>query len=290
MDQRTKSTLMNQLSRRGILAWLVVALPTLGAVLTREARADQVVDARAPYVDVARRLEGWIAAEVAAKGLPALSIALVDDQRIVWARGFGFADPKKRIPGHGRDGLPGRLGLQAVHRPGGHAARRAGPARPRCAGESLPARIRAPEPVQRADHAAPVDVAPLGTGARAAGRPLLRSRLRRRSIEVVRSLAGTTLVFEPGTRTKYSNAGVTVVGAVVERVRGEPFPKAIEPRPVRAAGHVAIELRAGPRADGGNGPRNDVDLRRPDRRDSDLPARHRPGGQPVSTVPTWADS
>ena len=52
----------------------------------------------APYVDVARRLEGWIAAEVAAKGLPALSIALVDDQRIVWARGFGFADPKKRIP------------------------------------------------------------------------------------------------------------------------------------------------------------------------------------------------
>src|SRR5439155_10273285 len=32
------------------------------------------------------------------KRLPALSIALVDDQRIVWARGFGFADPKAKKP------------------------------------------------------------------------------------------------------------------------------------------------------------------------------------------------
>ena len=36
-------------------------------------------------------------------------------------------------------------------------------------------------------------------------------------IDVVKSLAGTTLVFEPGTHTKYSNAGIAVVGAVVEQ-------------------------------------------------------------------------
>jgi D-alanyl-D-alanine dipeptidase len=44
----------------------------------------------------------------------------------------------------------------------------------------------------------------------------------------VRSLNATTLVFPPGTRTKYSNAGVTVVGAVVECLRGEPFAAAME--------------------------------------------------------------
>ncbi len=51
-----------------------------------------------PYLEVAHRLEPWIATEIAQKGIPALSIALVDDQKIVWARGFGFADPAKQVP------------------------------------------------------------------------------------------------------------------------------------------------------------------------------------------------
>ena len=42
-------------------------------------------------------LERFIGREMADKELPALSIALVDDQRIVWARGFGFADPEGRV-------------------------------------------------------------------------------------------------------------------------------------------------------------------------------------------------
>ena len=43
-------------------------------------------------------LERFIAHEMADKELPALSIALVDDQQIVWAKGFGFADPKDKVP------------------------------------------------------------------------------------------------------------------------------------------------------------------------------------------------
>jgi D-alanyl-D-alanine dipeptidase/CubicO group peptidase (beta-lactamase class C family) len=46
-------------------------------------------------------------------------------------------------------------------------------------------------------------------------------------LKVVRSLGRTKLIFEPGTRTKYSNAGIAVVGAVVERVRGQNFSEAI---------------------------------------------------------------
>jgi hypothetical protein len=52
------------------------------------ALADQVIAADGPYAEVAHRLEPWIRSELATKALPALSIALVDDQRIVWARGF----------------------------------------------------------------------------------------------------------------------------------------------------------------------------------------------------------
>src|SRR5262249_6980377 len=51
----------------------------------------------AKYAHLARELERFIAHEVADKDLPALSIALVDDQTMVWARGFGFANPQEKV-------------------------------------------------------------------------------------------------------------------------------------------------------------------------------------------------
>jgi len=190
------------------------------------ASADEVVGAREPYVEVARRLEGWIAAEVEAKGLPALSIAVVDDQRVVWARGFGFADPKTRTPATAetvyRVGsvsklftdlavmqivVQGRLDLDA---PVSRVLPEFAPRNP----FNVPITLR-----QLMSHRSGlVREPPVGHYFDPDPPPLEK---------VVRSLAGTTLVYEPGTRTKYSNAGVAVLGAVVQRVRGEPFSKAI---------------------------------------------------------------
>ena len=48
------------------------------------------------------RLTNFIRHEMADKGLPALSIALVDDQETVWAQGFGYADPEDSIPATAR--------------------------------------------------------------------------------------------------------------------------------------------------------------------------------------------
>jgi len=45
------------------------------------------------YRDAAEVLRAYIANEMEQKGLPAVSIALIDDQQVVWAEGFGFADP-----------------------------------------------------------------------------------------------------------------------------------------------------------------------------------------------------
>src|SRR5438128_8130233 len=61
-------------------------------------RGDSTVGPLKPYEAAAKQLEGFIAREVAQKDLPALSIVLVDDQRVVWARGFGFADPAAKKP------------------------------------------------------------------------------------------------------------------------------------------------------------------------------------------------
>src|SRR5262245_42823425 len=50
------------------------------------------------YEVVAQALTRLIEHEIADKQLPALSIALVDDQAVVWARGFGMADPAAKRP------------------------------------------------------------------------------------------------------------------------------------------------------------------------------------------------
>lgn len=50
------------------------------------------------YAPVAKRLTATIKREMAANKVRGLSIALVDDQRVVWSRGFGFADETARTP------------------------------------------------------------------------------------------------------------------------------------------------------------------------------------------------
>jgi CubicO group peptidase (beta-lactamase class C family)/D-alanyl-D-alanine dipeptidase len=185
----------------------------------------QAVDDR--YTAVVQQLEPWIAAQVRAKQLPALSIVLVDDQRIIWGRGFGFADKERRIAATAdtvyRVGSVSKLftdlavmqlveqGRLDLDKPVAAILPEFAPRNPFKTAITLrqlmshrSGLVREPPVGHYFDPAAP---------------PL---------IDVVKSLAGTTLVFEPGTRTKYSNAGVAVVGAVLERVVGKSFPEAIE--------------------------------------------------------------
>src|SRR5258708_30118943 len=79
--------------RRAVLCMLILAFAYSGTV-----HGDSTVSPAKEYVATAQALEAFIAAEVENKRLPALSIALVDDQRIVWSRGFGFANPKAKTP------------------------------------------------------------------------------------------------------------------------------------------------------------------------------------------------
>src|SRR5262249_23595043 len=75
-----------------------VSLPALIALallsVAAAARADAEVPAAKPYEAAARALDAFITREIADKNMPALSIALVDDQHIVWARGYGNARDK----------------------------------------------------------------------------------------------------------------------------------------------------------------------------------------------------
>src|SRR5438093_142473 len=92
---------MIQLSRRQLLALpsaFAVACALAGAPQSSHAQAGIAAPARSDYAGVAERLERVIDREMRAQGLPALSIALVDDQEVVWARGFGVARPLDGTP------------------------------------------------------------------------------------------------------------------------------------------------------------------------------------------------
>ena len=179
---------------------------------------------RGDYAAVARVLQPFIQHELAEKQLPAISIALVDDQQIVWAQGFGYADPEAKVPAT----------ASTIYRVGSVS--------------KLFTDIGIMQLVERGEVQldAPVtDYLPEFHPKNAFGKPItLRQLMAHRSglvreppvghyfdpteptlAATVKSLNETSLVYEPGTHTKYSNAGIAVVGYVLERRKGDSFAK-----------------------------------------------------------------
>ena len=187
----------------------------------RASRPDSV-PADSAHAAIARYLERIIASEMRDKDLPALSIALVDGNRIVWARGFGEADPVKHVPAT----------AETVYRVGSVS--------------KLFTDIGIMQLVeqQRVSLDAPVSrYLPNFHPANPFGTPITVRELTSHRAGLVReppvgnyfdttspsiaatvaSLNSTTLIYKPATHIKYSNAGIAVVGNVLEHVGGKPF-------------------------------------------------------------------
>jgi len=192
------------------------------AGIARSLSAQTVVPPRHDYAEVAAALTRFIDGQMMEKKLPALSIALIDGHETVWARGFGLANPADGTPATAE--TPYRVAsvsklftdiavMQLVE-----------------AG-----RVALDTPITRyVPEIHPTD--PFG-------QPItLRELLSHRSglvreppvgnyfdptsptlAATAQSLNATTLVYAPGSRTKYSNAAIALAGYVVERVTGEPF-------------------------------------------------------------------
>lgn len=199
-----------------------VVILALALGLLRVVHAQPVVEPDRRYMLVADLLEDMIAHEMRDKSIPALSIALVDSQRVVWARGFGWADSANGV----------RATAETVYRVGSVS--------------KLFTDLAVMQLVQRGTLSLDADVSryittfhpknpfnkpitlrqlmshraglvrepPVGNYFDTAGRSLGAT---------VNSLNRTTLVYPPESTAKYSNAGIAVVGYVLERVRGTPF-------------------------------------------------------------------
>src|SRR5208283_1996583 len=177
---------------------------------------------RNDYAEVVEALKPLIEHELKEKGIPSIAVALVDGQQTVWAQGFGFADP-----GHKKEATAG-----TVYRVGSVS--------------KLFTDIGIMQLVEQGKLSldAPVsdyilDFHPNNPF----GKPItLRELMSHRSglvreppvghyfdshppglAEVVHSLNETSLVYPPGAHSKYSNAGVTVVGYLLQQRAGQSF-------------------------------------------------------------------
>ncbi len=198
-----------------LLAWLALAAPA--------APGQSAVPAADPYRPAVERLQALVEREVADKRLPALSIALVDDQRVVWAKGFGHRD---------RDGKQPAT-AETVYRVGSVSKLFTDVAVMQLVEQGkidldAPVTKYLPDfkPVNKFDDT-PITLRhlmahrsglirepPVGNYFDPTGPTLART---------VASINGTDLVYPPGKKIKYSNAAIGVVGYALEKTQGEKF-------------------------------------------------------------------
>ncbi len=181
----------------------------------------------AGYEEIVKRLQEAIRLEVAAKELPAFSLALVDGQQTVWAAGFGFQDAERKIPATGdtiyRVGSVSKLFtdiavMQLVEQ--------------KQLDLDAPVTTYLPEfqpgnPYDKAitlrqlmSHRSGLVREPPVGHYFDPDEPTLQA--------TVASLNRTALVYRPESRTKYSNAGIAVVGAVLEKKLSKSFVQCID--------------------------------------------------------------
>jgi len=213
------------LPRQAAVARNVVVCACLALALSvacNRTMAQSATAVRKDYADVVETLRPFIQQQMSDKELPALSIAIIDDQQIVWAQGFGMADSKNKTP----------ASADTVYRIGSVS--------------KLFTDIAIMQLVERGElnlDAPVTDYLPDFRPKNLFGTPItLRQLMSHRSgllreppvgnyfetsqptlAGTVQSLNGTELVFAPNTHTKYSNAAIAVVGYLLEARSHEPF-------------------------------------------------------------------
>jgi len=178
---------------------------------------------REDYAAIATALRSMINHEMQDKELPAFSIALVDENQIAWAEGFGYQDPDRKIRATAdtvyRVGSVSKLFtdigvMQMVE--GGKIDLDASvnkyladfhPKNP----FSQPITLR-----ELMSHRSGLLREPPVGNYFDPTKPTLPA--------TVQSMNSTELVYPPGLHTKYSNAGVAVVGYTLQEMNHEPFP------------------------------------------------------------------
>lgn len=183
--------------------------------------------------------------EMRKSDVPGLSIAIVDDQRVVWSQGFGYADQERRIPASSvtiyRVGSISKLftdiaAMQLVEQ----------------------GKLNIDRPVQsylpnfsikeRSGTSAEITPRMLMTHHAGLPRDILKGFMTTEPepfCDGVGKLQDEYADYPPGHTFSYSNVGVTVLGCVVQQVGGEPFSNRMKREVLVPMGMMAATFETG---------------------------------------------
>ena len=207
------------------LGSIALAMGLLAGCAASDAPQPSTIGPASGYEGMAGRLAEFIQAEMEQKRIPALALAITDGDEVVWARGFGEA--RSGVPADAdtlfRVGSVSKLftdiAVVARHEAGElDLDAEVSDLLPGFAPASVPEDGGVTLRRLMAHRAGLVREPPVGHYFDDTEPSLAAT---------VESLNGVPLVFPPGTRQKYSNAGIAVVGRVLEHSAGKPFGQAV---------------------------------------------------------------
>ncbi|OAI48125.1 hypothetical protein AYO44_08005 [Planctomycetaceae bacterium SCGC AG-212-F19] len=209
-----------------LLGACMIGLLSAPTAAAQEKRAP--LAAQEEVASAIRLLEAWIDTQVAYRQLPGLSIAVVHDQDLVWAKGFGFADVEKKIPA-----APG-----TIYRIASISKLFTAVAIMQLRDQG---KLRLDDPIEKylpwfkikpAPDAMPITIRQLLVHTsglpRESPHPYWSDFKFPSREEMIKALPSQEAPYPPETKWKYSNLGLAIAGEVVVAVSGEPFEKYVQ--------------------------------------------------------------
>lgn len=207
------------------MRWLYILFGLFLITIRQPAMAqDERLTQQPEIADKIHLVETWLQAQLDYHRLPGLSVALVYDQQLLWARGFGYADIEQKIP----------ASPQTVYRIASITKLFTCTAIVQLRDQG---RLQLDDPVekylpwfriqQRFPNAAPITIRQLMTHTsglpREAAFPYWTDHQFPTREQLIEKLPQQETIYPPATKWKYSNLGMALLGEIVVAVSGQDY-------------------------------------------------------------------
>lgn len=201
---------------------IVLTLGIYTTILNGQVR--NVLEKNDTFLSKIKVLELWISQQMELRNIPGLAVGVVYDQELVYAKGFGYADMKKKNP----------VTPRSLFRIASNSKTYTATAIMQLRDEG---KLRLDDPIEKYlpgfsignpyPDAPEITIFHLLTHTsglpREAGFPYWTDRKFPTMKQILEKLPDQEMIYPPGTRYKYSNLGMALLGQVVASVSGVPY-------------------------------------------------------------------